>query len=226
MVTPCGRRRLLLAPRRPDTRTPSSTSHVAQPPARAPARPSARPPQAIDLLEKLLVLDPKRRIDAITAATVGGSLRAPPPRELARLGLAPPHGLAGWGRGPRSTRRLPGALLLSSAECKGLAGKGAAALWRSRLALFFSWRCRLEACWSTEYARHARPLPLQHSWFYSEPHPCKPEHLPRFEESHEMNMKKRRHEAAAQQGRQQKQRTDGAWPGGRGHRRRAGCGLV
>ena len=53
---------------------------------------------------------------------------------------------------------------------------------------------------------------LQHRWFFDAPMPCKPEELPKFEESHEMNMKKRRHEQQQQQqqhGRQQRQRTDG-----------------
>ncbi len=60
--------------------------------------------------------------------------------------------------------------------------------------------------------------PLQHKWFFEEPLPCRPDQLPKFEESHEMNMKKRRHEVQQaqqhhtqqQSGRQQRQRTDGA----------------
>ncbi len=145
------------------------------------------------------MLDPKNRIDATEAVGVSTQRRLEC-RQLAARACRQP--LPQYAAGPCAFNCMAG-LRASNHACNAMQ-RAVPLLTSTRPLLGQAYGCPTSS-------RLAAPCPsLQHRWFFTDPQPCRPDQLPRFDESHEMNMKKRRHELQQQQqGRQQRQRTDG-----------------
>lgn len=156
--------------------------------------------EALNLLEQLLALNPAARVHAVKAVTVRGSCTR----------------VEEWVPGPDCLVAWMGHLKAGAREGWGVWGLGGA-----------------RACTGPRLFLH-HPCPpspgstLQHAYFYTAPLPCQPADMPKWPSSHEMTMKRARHEARygggqpprGQQGSgqppAQRQRTQGQYGGAPG----------